>query len=107
MDIKYRDIEIPNASIQNEKIRLTNQIWKLIPMKEHGENWRSQLYSLLEEIAGLGEIMQINEDENFLILLCKLEGLDSKYAKDDFMIYRKTVFKCIDLLSKVINYEQL
>jgi len=105
MNINYRDIVIPESSIQNERIRLTNQIWKLIPMKEHGENWHSQLCSLLEEIAGLGKIMEISEDENFLILLSKLEGLNTKYAKD-FMIYRKTVFKCIDLLVKVINNEQ-
>lgn len=71
-------------------------------MKEHQENWRSQLYSLLEEIAGLGKIALVSKDENFLILLAKLEGLDSEYAKD-FMIYRKTVFKCIDLLAKVLK----
>lgn len=102
MDINYRDITISNTSFQNEKIRLTNQIWKLIPMKEHQENWKGQLYSLLEEIAGLGKILEVGKDENFLILLSKLEGLDTEYGKD-FMIYRKTVFKCIDLLTKVLN----
>lgn len=105
MIVNYRDIIIPDNSIQNERIRLTNQIWKLIPMKEHRENWRSQLYSLLEEIAGLGKIVQVSEDENFLILLSKLEGLDTEYCKD-FMIYRKTVFKCIDLLTKVLNNDK-
>lgn len=105
MEVNYRGIAIPDSSFQNEKIRLTNQIWKLIPMKEHQENWRSQLYSLLEEIAGLGKIAQVSEDESFLILLAKLEGLDTEYAKD-FMIYRKTVFKCIDILSKVLDYDE-
>ena len=105
MAIKYRTVSIPDDSLQNEKIRLTNQIWKLIPMKEHQENWRSQLYSLLEEIAGLGKIARVSKDENFLILLSKLEGLDTKYSKD-FMIYRKTVFKCIDLLTKVLDNDE-
>ena len=104
MNGNYRGVTIPDNSFQNEKNRLTNQIWKLIPMKENQENWRSQLYSLLEEIAGLGKIAQVSEDENFLILLSKLEGLDTEYAKD-FMIYRKTVFKCIDILAKVLNYD--
>lgn len=71
-------------------------------MREHKEDWRSQLYTLLEEIAGLGNVVQIAEDANFLILLSKLEGLDSEYC-EDFMLYRKTVFRCIDLLSKVLN----
>lgn len=105
MVINYRATIIPDSSLQNEKIRLTNQIWKLIPMKEHQENWKSQLYSLLEEIAGLGKIVEVSEDENFLILLAKLEGLDTKYS-NDFMIYRKTVFKCIDLLARVFNYDE-
>lgn len=104
MDINYKGIIIPEVSLQNEKVRLTNQIWKLIPMKEKQENWRSQLYSLLEEIAGLGNIMDIRKNENFLILLAKLEGLYTEYG-EDFMIYRKTVFKCIDLLGKVLNNE--
>lgn len=71
-------------------------------MREHEEDWKSQLYTLLEEITGLGNIAQISKDANFLILLSKLEGLDSKYC-EDFMLYRKTVFKCIDLLSKILN----
>ena len=32
-----------------------------------------------------------------LALLSKLEGLTSKVC-DDFMIYRKAVFRCIDLV---------
>lgn len=73
-------------------------------MREHAEDWQSQLYTLLEEIAGLGKVIKISEDENFLILLAKLEGLDSEYCKD-FMLYRKTVFRCIDLLTKVLNHD--
>ena len=96
---------IPESSLNNEQLRMTNQIWKLIPMREHNEDWRTQLVSLLEELTGLGRITGYQEDSNFLILLSKLEGLDTKYC-EDFMIYRKTVFKCIDLLSKVIDNDK-
>lgn len=104
MDINYRGTVIPNSSVSNEKIRMVDQIWKLIPMREHNEDWQTQLYTLLEEIAGLGHVAQIAEDTNFLILLAKLEGLDSEYC-EDFMIYRKTIFKCINLLTKILNDE--
>jgi hypothetical protein len=30
---------IPLSSIKRNISRLTNQIWKLIPMREHEENW--------------------------------------------------------------------
>lgn len=104
MNTKYRGINIPKSSITNERIRMIDQIWKLIPMREHEEDWRSQLYTLLEEIAGLGKVISISKDANFLILVSKLEGLTSEYC-EDFMIYRKTVFKCIDLLTKILNNE--
>lgn len=82
--------------------RLVNQIWKLIPMKENNENWEEHLATIIEEVSGLNEIF--SHKLNYLILLSKLEGLHSIVC-DDFMIYRKTVFRCIDLLSKVIADE--
>ena len=36
--------------------RLTNQLWKLIPMREHEEDWEKQLDTVILEIAGLNEI---------------------------------------------------
>jgi hypothetical protein len=36
--------------------RLTNQLWKLIPMREHEEDWPKQLETVILEIAGLNEI---------------------------------------------------
>jgi hypothetical protein len=51
---------------------------------------------VIEEISGLHEIF---DELDLLILLSKLEGLKSSVC-EDFMIYRKTVFRCIDLLAK-------
>lgn len=62
------DIEDVKKSVQ----RLTNQLWKLIPMREHGEDWTKQLDTVILEIAGMNEIFI---DPLFLQLLCKLEGL--------------------------------
>ena len=36
--------------------RLTNQMWKLIPMREHDEDWSKQLDTVALEVAGLNEI---------------------------------------------------
>jgi len=35
---KY-DFSFPQESIDKNVIRLTNQIWKLIPMRENNEDW--------------------------------------------------------------------
>ena len=76
--------------------RLTNQMWKLIPMREHEEDWPKQLDTVILEVAGLNEIFV---HPHFLQLLCKLEGL--KVQETNFELYRKTVFECISLLQEL------
>lgn len=76
--------------------RLTNQLWKLIPMRENQEDWHKQLDTVILEIAGLNEIFI---DPLFLQLLSKLEGL--KVYEIAFEQYRKTVFECISLLQEL------
>lgn len=95
-------IDFPQEVKKKDSIRLVNQLWKLIPMRENDEDWIMQWQVILEEITGLTSLYKDNE--NSLILLSKLEGLNSDICKD-FMIYRKTVFRCIDLLSKVLKDE--
>ena len=52
---KY-DFDFRNEDIDVNVRRLTNQLWKLIPMREHGEDWPKQLDTVIIEIAGLQEI---------------------------------------------------
>jgi hypothetical protein len=35
----YYDFEFSKETIQSNINRLTNQLWKLIPMRENNENW--------------------------------------------------------------------
>ena len=68
---KY-DFEFTIEVVEKNVRRLTNQLWKLIPMREHEEDWLKQLDTVTIEIAGLNEIF---EGPQFLQMLCKLEGL--------------------------------
>ena len=69
-------------------------------MREHDEDWKKQLETVLLEIVGLNEIFV---GPLFLPLISKLEGLSVK--ETDFDFYRKTVFECINLLQEVVkNY---
>ena len=83
--------------VHSDVQRLTNQLWKLIPMKENEEDWSKQLNSVIIEIAGKHVIF--NADQRFLQLLSKLEGL--KVVDLEFSLYRKTVFECINLLQEI------
>ena len=53
---KYGFLSISEEDLQVNVRRLTNQLWKLIPMREHNEDWQKQLDTVLIEIAGLNEI---------------------------------------------------
>lgn len=97
---KYSYLEITHKVKEQDKIRLINQLWKLVPMRENNEDWQTHLNTMIEELTGL---IRIYKDKvEGLILLSKLEGLTSEVC-EDFMLYRKTVFKCIDLLSRMIE----
>lgn len=93
MPTKY-GFEMPKTIINSDINRLTNQLWKLIPMRENEENWFDQLETVIAEISGLHIIL--NSQLDFLVLLSKLEGLRDDQL--DFRIYRKTVFETISLL---------
>jgi hypothetical protein len=52
---KYDFLFSPEDVNKNVK-RLTNQLWKLIPMRENNEDWRKQLDTVTLEVVGLNEI---------------------------------------------------
>ena len=94
---KY-NIDFSKEEIKEEIIRLTNQLWKLIPMWENNEDWEKQLNTVIIDIAGKDEIFLHNS--HFLQLLSKLEGI--RVSEDiEFNIYRKTIFECINLINEV------
>ena len=77
-------------------MRLTNQLWKLIPMKENNEDWQKQLDTVVIEITGLNEIFILNS--TLTQLLSKLEGV--RDLEIPFTLYRKTIFEAISLLQE-------
>ncbi len=93
---KY-NINFSKEEIKNEVLRLTNQLWKLIPMWENNEDWNKQLETVIVDIAGKDEIFL--HDSHFLQLLSKLEGI--RVEEVEFNIFRKTVFECINIINEV------
>ena len=89
--------QIPLNTVVSDINRLTNQIWKLIPMRENEENWLDQLETVIIELSGLNTIFATQN--NFIVLLSKLEGL--KVVETEFNTFRKTVFETISLLREM------
>ena len=98
MTNKY-NIEFSIESINKNIIRLVNQCWKLIPMRENNEDWAKQLDTVVLEVVGLNEIFY--NRPQLLQLLSKLEGL--KLSVVTFDRYRKTIFEIISLMQGLRN----
>lgn len=53
---KKYNLEISSKSIEKNISRLTNQLWKLIPMRENEEDWTKQLDTVIVELVGFNEL---------------------------------------------------
>ena len=96
-ETKY-DFNFELIDIKVNVRRLTNQLWKLIPMREHNEDWGKQLDTVIIEIAGLNEIFK---GPQFLQVLSKLEGLRTQDST--FETYRRAVFESISLIQGLLH----
>lgn len=102
MIIKY------GANIDNEAIlvnlkRLTNQIFKLLPIREEGGDWEKPLETVMHELAGMDRLL-IGQQNYLFTLLCKLESLFTLTQEEDFLAYRSNIFESLGLLSKLQSY---
>lgn len=75
--------------------RLTNQIFKLLPMYENGEEWQKQQETIILELWGYNDMFADNS--SFMVLIAKLHALDHA---EDKMIFRKLVFEAITALKE-------
>ena len=95
--IKY-GIDIPVDTIQLNLKRIINQVYKLLPTREEGGDWIKPLSTLMEELTGMSYLVEVID---FFPLLCKMEGLRTLTHEEDFTLFRRTVFECLNLLNEV------
>lgn len=95
MVIKY-GIDIDTDAIISILKKITNQIYKLLPMREEGGDWKKPLETIMEELAGMDKML-VGNHEIYATLLFKLEGLFSLEDEDNFQLYRRTIFECLSL----------
>lgn len=98
MILKY-NYDIDNSVINNRIQSLINQTYKLLPSREEGADWEKPLQTILEELVGMGRLMEGGYSEIFFPLMNKLEGLYSLTRTEDFSCYRRTIFECLSLMN--------
>lgn len=100
MILKY-NINISEEIIDKDLKRLINQIYRLLPLREEKEDWQKPLQTIIEQLIGLQRLFLHEQEQLFLILLCKLQGMKILIEQDHFPLYRRTIFECLNLLSEM------
>lgn len=103
MIVKY-NINFSEDIIKKDIKRIINQIYKLLPLREEGQNWQKLLQTTIEELAGMQRLFLDQQEQSFLILLCKLEGMNILVQEEQFYLYRRTIFECLSLLNQIGNH---
>lgn len=93
------DADIENAAVKNSLKRILNQIYRLLPLREEGEDWEKPLATLLIELVGLLELFP--DLKEGLKVICKLQGLLTLGNDLEFYEYRRTIFECCSIISSL------
>ena len=101
---KY-DLEITKETFKISLKRNINLVYKLLPMREEGQDWEKPLETILEELVGMNRLL-IGLQSSLFPIICKLEGLFSLTNESDMSLFRRTIFECLSLLSK-LEYESI
>lgn len=92
-------IEIPDEMLVEYYYKVGNQIFKLLPLREEGGAWMKLLDTVILELTGMQKLFP--DKEELIYLLIKLEGLKKLSPGMDFMDYRRVVFECCTLVTKI------
>lgn len=94
------EIEFDTFAVVANLKRLTNQVYKLLPGREEQIDWETPLTTIIEEFSGMAQLLP-DQQETLFSLLCKLKGLFELTDEDDFSLYRRIIFDCLNLISNV------
>lgn len=79
--------------------RLVGQVYRLLPAREEGEDWTKPLETLVNEMIGMFNLLP--DLSVGLTAVSKLQGLKEQGINVEFANYRRTIFECCTLLSKL------
>lgn len=96
---KY-NLEVDRETLEKNLKKNINLIYKLLPMREEGQDWTKPLQTIIEEFVGMNELL-IDLRPALFPVICKLEGLFSLVDEEDMPLYRRVIFECLTLLGKI------
>lgn len=95
------DIKVDDDIVAANLGRIGNQIFKLLPMREEGEEYKKPLQTLIVELLGMNHLFP--DQPKLFSLVCKLQGLNCE-DEIEFSLYRRTIFEACGLTSELRAY---
>lgn len=93
------DVEVESPIFKANMRRLTSQTFALLPMREEGKDWVKPLQTIANEALGMSLLFP--HKETLLSVAAKLQGLLDPSGQSDFAFYRRTIFECCNIFSKL------
>lgn len=90
METKY-GMKVDKIDMELFLISMKNKIYKLLPLREEDLEWNKYLNTVLIELSGFNDLF-----DNKVELISVLAKLESLYKLEDFMLYRRTIFECLN-----------
>lgn len=91
------DINVDTPPIETTLHRIVNQIYRLLPLREEGGDWKKPLSTLIVELTGFFNLFP-NLSEGMKVL-SKLQGMYILGDDLDFYEYRRTIFECCSIIN--------
>lgn len=90
--------DVPWTIYKKQKV---NQVFKLLPIREEGENWCGHLKEILLEIGGV-QLLENEENAKTIKILANLASLEllKEDSTDVFILYRRIIFETISLIEE-------
>lgn len=98
------ETEISNDVLKYNIKRIISQVFALLPMREEGKDWVKPLETVINETLGLSSLFP--QEPIVLTVSSKLRGLLDQNQDSSFPFYRRTIFECCNLLSKMVQEEE-
>lgn len=92
-------LECDSSIVAANLHRMTGQVFRLLPAREEGQDWVKPLETLITELTGLFSLLP--DLSSGLAVISKMEGLKKQGVDIEFNIYRRTIFECCTILSKL------
>lgn len=92
-------LQLKETGYKNYLNSIKNRVYKLLPLREEGTEWKKHLETLLYEVMGLNDLL--GEEALFISLIAKLQSLN--YVQLNFALYRKTIFECLSIIEGLDN----